>query len=546
MAKVYPDAWKAMLPLQVASGELQTLHELADGLPKNYTIYHGVHWTRIEKNNFAIFGEIDFAIVGPTGKLLLIEKKAGLLTETAEGLKKNYSDKAKSVSFQLARNTDALHSRLRQICGSDKTYIDSLLYCPHYTVKNPGSAGIDPSRIVDASKAGQLISIIQSILPLEGETLAAKSKIHAFLIDLLELVPEVNAIVGQTGALYTRLSGGLAEWARKIDCQPFRLRVIGTAGSGKTQLALAAFTQAIKEGRRPLYVCYNRPLADHMAKLVPPGGQVSNYHQLGTLLCATSGHAIDFHQPDPFKQIETAMDHYQPATSTLFDELIVDEGQDFVKSWANNLLRLIRPEARAWWLEDPLQNLYNRESLTLPGWVSLHSDTNFRSPRQITHTLNQLLALPQSMQSGSPLEGHEVEYLTYLNPQELITKTVTAINKCIGAGFKREHICVLSLRGREHSKLSALTSIGPYSLCAPTGQYDLFGNPIFSQGDILCDSVYRFKGRASPCVVLTEIDFERLDESTQRRIFVGATRATIKLVMVMSDNAAKTLQPRLD
>ncbi|MEI8036334.1 MAG: nuclease-related domain-containing protein, partial [Betaproteobacteria bacterium] len=133
MAKVYPDAWKAMLPLQVASGELQTLHELADGLPKNYTIYHGVHWTRIEKNNFAIFGEIDFAIVGPTGKLLLIEKKAGLLTETAEGLKKNYSDKAKSVSFQLARNTDALHSRLRQICGSDKTYIDSLLYCPHYT-----------------------------------------------------------------------------------------------------------------------------------------------------------------------------------------------------------------------------------------------------------------------------------------------------------------------------------------------------------------------------------------------------------------------------
>ena len=44
------------------------------------------------------------AIVGPTGKLLLIEQKSGLLNETVDGLKKSYADKEKSVPIQMARN----------------------------------------------------------------------------------------------------------------------------------------------------------------------------------------------------------------------------------------------------------------------------------------------------------------------------------------------------------------------------------------------------------------------------------------------------------
>jgi len=53
--------------------------------------------------------------------------------------------------------------------------------------------------------------------------------------------------------------------------------------------------------------------------------------------------------------------------------------------------------------------------------------------------------------------------------------------------------------------------------------------------------VHRFKGRASPCVVFTEIDFETLDDAAARRLFVGATRATMKLVMVASEQAARFL-----
>ncbi len=112
-------------------------------------------------------------------------------------------------------------------------------------------------------------------------------------------------------------------------------------------------------------------------------------------------------------------------------------------------------------------------------------------------------------------------------------------------GFRRPHIAVISYRGREHSALAPVTRLGPYALRAPTGHYDLLGNPILSEGDILIDSVHRFKGRAAPCVILTEIYFDTLDDKAVRRLFVGATRATLKLMLVLSARAEATLRERL-
>ncbi len=63
-----------------------------------------MHWTHVERGHYAIFGEIDFAIVGPTGKVLLIEQKSGLLSETPGGLTKSYPGKEKNVASQMARS----------------------------------------------------------------------------------------------------------------------------------------------------------------------------------------------------------------------------------------------------------------------------------------------------------------------------------------------------------------------------------------------------------------------------------------------------------
>ncbi|MNJ00700.1 hypothetical protein D3C73_1601100 [compost metagenome] len=45
---------------------------------------------------------------------------------------------------------------------------------------------------------------------------------------------------------------------------------------------------------------------------------------------------------------------------------------------------------------------------------------------------------------------------------------------------------------------------------------------------------------------MAEIDFEMLGDDEVRRLFVGATRASMKLVLVMSERAAARLLERLD
>ncbi|WP_374267548.1 ATP-binding domain-containing protein [Zoogloea sp.] len=544
MAIVHPAGWRELAATGAAQREIETLAQLADGLPDSYTVFHGVHWTRVQQGSLAIVGEIDFAVVGPTGRLMLIEQKSGLLAETAAGLTLR-GKKETRVAVQLAQARDALAARLQAACGEAPVEVDALLFCPDYTVRSPGTAGLDPARIVDAPQRARLAAVVRGILPADGPRLASRARVERFLGDVLELVPEVQAVVGEAHALYTRLSGGLAEWARRIDFAPFRLRVIGTAGSGKTQLAMAAYRDALAAGRQPLYVCYNRPLADHIALIAPPGGSVLTYHQLADRVSRAQGDKPDFRRPDAFAHLEAALDAHTPRDAERVDELIIDEGQDFEPGWARNLLRLLRPGGRVWWLEDPLQNLYGRAPVELPGWVNLHADTNYRSPRDILDGLRRLLP-GQPVEAGSPLTGSGVELFSYRGPDALASASLHALTRAVGLGFKRNHIALITFRGREHSALTPLTRLGPFPLRAPTGRYDLLGNPELTDGDILIDSVHRFKGRAAPCVVLTEIDFAELDERTVRRLFVGATRATLKLILVASERAAAVLRERLD
>lgn len=544
MATIHPDGWQALPASGAAQRELQTLHAFSKGLPDGYVVYHGVHWTRVHEGH-QLFGEVDFVIVGPSGRVLLIEQKSGFLSEGEHGLTKAYGDKTKSVPAQMARTAGAIDTRLRQFCKGVKTPLESLLYCPDYTVRQPGTAGLDPARIVDSAKRAQLCAIIQAILP-AGEALhSTRAEVLRFFAGMLELVVDVGALAGQARTLYTRLSGGLAAWARRIECEPFRLRVTATAGSGKTQLALAVLGDAIAAGRRPLYVCYNRPLADHIALIAPPGSEVATYHQLCDRIARASGDKPDFSRPGAFEQLERALDAYTPVAETQYDELIVDEGQDFEERWVPNLMKLLKPAGRAWWLEDPMQNLYGRTPVALPGWVRLDSDTNYRSPRDILSSINQLIPLARPVEAGSPVSGSEVEILTYSDAADLLKQTTRAITNCVGAGFKRDMIAVVTFRGRERSALTPFDRLGPYPLKAYTRQYDLLGNPVISEGDIAIDSVHRFKGRSAPCIVFTEIDVPEgttaLDDATCRRLFVGATRATMKLMLVVSERAARLL-----
>jgi len=532
MARVVPQGWQALRnskPSAQLARELDTLELLASRLPDQVTIYHGVHWNRVEGAQ-SLFGEIDFALVGAGGRVLLVEQQTGFLNEmpgasgprAAQAIRHRLGQAAASVRTGLAALTQGVA-------------VEVLLFLPDYTVRDAGSVGLDPARIVDARSRDALVERVESLLA--GQVPVDAPAVHRYFADALMLEPDVGSTAQQASDLYVRLSGGLTEWARRIEMSPHRLRVIGTAGSGKTQLALAIYREALAAGRKPLYLCFNRPLADHFATLVPPGGEVATYRQYCNRAIRSHGINVDFSAPDAFDRVEAAFAAMAVDSEWRCDELIIDEGQDFSAAWRDAALRLLKPEGRGWWLEDPSQNLYDREPVALPGWVTLRSTTNYRSPQGIVDFLNTLRP-DAAIDAGSPVAGTAVDVQRYTDREDLLERTRRAVTAAIGQGFSRDQIVVLSFHGRERSAFNGVQQLGPIPLRRFTG-YDALGIPLFSQGDVLFETVYRFKGQSAPCVIFTEVDFEAFDEVAWRKLFVGATRASLRLSVLLSATAAQ-------
>ncbi len=581
MARIIPDGWRELANSDASPGAAggglppsaqrhhETLALMAAGLSDDFTVYHAVHWTTIERG-FAVIDNIDFVVVNRIGDLLLIEQKTGFLEESGDGLMRRERGRLRNVSVQMARTAAGLRDKLARRPGCEAVKVDALLYCPDFSVRRLETAGVAAERIVDASRRDKLLAVIREILSVEvdgGRAAGAGSvgavpgvsgvsggvmrpasawqQVDRFFRDVIELETDVSALVGRAQAMVTRVSGGLAHWARQLDFSPYRLHVEGTAGSGKTQLALAEFRAAIDRGLRPLYVCYNRPLADHFAEVAPAGGEVCTFHTLCQRLVRDAGKTVDIAAADGFERLEKAAAGVPIDDRWHFDTVVVDEGQDFSPAWRDQVLRHARDDARLIWLEDPMQSLYARERSRLPGWVTLYARANYRSPREVVRLLRAILPADAQIEAAGPLAGAELEIFDYADTAQMLAATKEAIRSCLGTGFRRHDIAVVSFRGREQSALLSLDAIGPHPVRRFTGRYDLLAQPVYTGGELLVESVYRFKGQAAPAVVFSEVDFESMDERTLRKLFVGATRATMKLSIVASTRAAQAIRAAL-
>jgi hypothetical protein len=544
MPTIHPTGWRELEVTGQAQREIETLHVLAAGLRDDLHVFHGVHWTRIERG-YGVIGEIDFVIVAPSGRVLLIEQKSGFLKEGPEGLLKAYGGKDKSVVAQLKRNIENLSARLTAVTQGHSLILDYLLYCPDYAIKSPGTAGLPPERVVDARSRATLCARIGAAFPDELPNDLLAHRLRKFFADELQLAPDVSALVGRAGELVTRISGGLADWARRLEFEPFRLRVIGTAGSGKTQLALAVLRDAAAAGRRALYLCYNRPLSDRINQIAPRESTVLNFHQFCERRLKAVGELVQHGQPGVFDALATRNAALPVRADELVDELVIDEGQDFEQAWVNPLLALVRPGGRVWWLEDPMQNLYDRPPVDLPGWTVLRAQTNYRNPRDIVSHLAMLVDPGSVPEAASPFTEGVDEFLTYEDPRQLIDHTTRAITLALRAGFRADEIAVVTFAGRDRSALRAFDQLGSHRMRRATGRYDLIGAPEYTDGDVLIETVYRFKGQSAPCVIFTEVDFADWSEMVERKLFVGMTRASMRLNVVLSAQAATQIIDRL-
>jgi hypothetical protein len=530
-------------PLRMDAGryrELEVLERLRDYLPPGFDVFHNIALHTI-RGGRDCYGEIDVAVLSPVGCLLLIEVKAGPVVLRNGGIFKLYGDGESDVARQGRLQRVAMQNRLQQ--AGLETELLSCLVLPDYALGDSQVVSIPRERIIDAADYADMVSTVQGWLG-TVHSRVDRDALRRLLLNQFQVTPDLEAMRDQLQGAVWRLSDGLATWVPRIDAPSGVFRIQATAGSGKTQLALKLLDTAAADGLSVSYVSFNRTLADHVRQLASPKAQVVNYHEL----CVE--HYRRLHGDPDFSaaSYQRMTDAYFEASASFtpsLDLLIIDEAQDFDATWVKSQCHRVKPGGRLYVLEDEAQRLYQQAEFDLGDAVTIRCSDNFRSPRVICDVINALSLVRPPIRSLNPYPGEAPGIRTYISDEDLLAATEAAVTALLARGFALDDIAIVSGRGRDRSALLNRVAIGSWSTRRFMGEYDHNGEPRWSSGDLLVESVYRYKGQSAPAVVVAEFDFAELNEVTRRKLFVALTRAQMAVEMVLSIKAEACLTAAL-
>lgn len=518
--------------------EVDVLQLLQRTLPDGYEIFHGVDWHTLYEGKDC-HGEIDFVVMNRSGSLLLVEVKAGELVMRDGKLLKTYGHRERDVAIQVRVQYSAMRSLLEK--AGLKVQVNNCLVLPDYRVDETAIVAIPRERIVDAADFTSLSARVQALLPL-GELQTKADSVRAFLSNHLAVAPDVSVLRGQLQQVTRSLADGLATWVPRIKAPNRVYRIQATAGSGKTQLALKLLHEALLHGQRAMYVCFNRPLADQMAALAPSTAAIKTFHSMCVDHHRAQGGQMDFHDPLSFDKAAEAYLAQQKEQHHELDLLIIDEAQDFKPEWVVAIAEKLLGDGRLYVMEDPDQCLYGRGGFELAEAVLIHCHDNFRSPQQVCAAINAFGLASQPIQSKSPWHGDVPSFFVYDGSDEdLLRQTELAISAQLASGVDVTQIAVLSARGLTNSVLRSQEVVAGHKVRRFTGEFDVSGQPCWTDGQLLVDSVYRFKGQSATAVILTEVDFNVLGPHERALLFVGMTRGLMSVSLVLSQRTAELL-----
>lgn len=542
MAKLTPSQLPTLREDAGLFRELNVLDSLRLGLPDGYEIFHEVTWHTVHNGNDR-HGEVDIVVLNPSGNVLLMEVKAGQVLLREGGLFKRYGKQEKDVLRQCRVQYAGMVSRLKE--AGLHPYLVNCLVLPDYHLPDGQIVSIPRERIISADEYDQLSTHVQALLA-TGNGTANVEEVRRFLCNEFQVSPTIATLRDQLHGATQRLSDGLAVWVPRISHKSGVIRIQAIAGSGKTQLALRLLEDAATAKESALYVCYNRPLADVIASIAPVNASVACFHELAVEHYRHHYQEPDFSNAEIFQLVAESFYQDSQSFAPKYDLLVIDEGQDFEPQWITSLLPLLKESGRLYLMEDEAQRLYDREAFDLSEAVTLTCNDNHRSPRAVCQVINALSLVSPAILSKCPYQGELPEFLSYSTDATLIEQTERAVDNLLVRGFAMSDIVILTGSGRSKSKLLNTEHIGRFTTRRFTGAYTRDGNPVWSNGELMIESIYRFKGQSAPAVILSEVNFTELTDQERRKLFVGMTRAQLNLQIVLSTQAEACFASALD
>lgn len=337
----------------------------------------------------------------------------------------------------------------------------------------------------------------------------------------------------------------------------------GPAGTGKTLLAMEATKRAIEDGKTVLLLCYNSLLGDWLKAKTssysndPAQLRCSTFHSLLLeIACEKAGKTAGneyWRKQLPVRASDRLLDDNRSWPT--YDMLVIDEAQDLLEDEYLDVLDLLVKGGLAggkWAFFGDFERQAIYTSDGGEGAQQALDGLSDRAPRHVKSSLRincrnaepiaETLAITSGLVPGykrvlHDIEGSDVDPLFYASSDDQERQLAAAIRNLLET-FKAGEIIVLSMKSDESSCAATVSS-------ATIGERLVPIRRVQDSQAIPFTTIHAFKGLEAPAVIITDIENLNV-EKTRALLYVGMSRARIRLYMLMNERCRGSYDRILD
>ena len=530
-----------------------TTFEAFSKLSSDWTVLYSYRWHGKRKGQTGD-GEADFLLIHPLHGFYIAEVKGGSAIKYEDGIffqkSKGVWNKMTTGPFEQAVISKNEINRYLRGCIDKRTYPNLPNFVPNF-----GHFVVFPSAIEKTGfppeggreiimDSDDLFNVEKRLLEIvyhwnnnrdsKTSNLISKENVEAIIGALRpykEQVERVSRDLSQVKKELVELTKAQSQILNSID----NISVIsGAAGTGKTTLAIERAKDLAEQGLNTLFLCFNRPLSDHLNKDISekPGKlTISTLHAFAKKVCDMGQIAID---QNDFNSLIENFPFAAMSLGIYFDAIIVDEAQDFTIDMWQSLMDFIDAGPKR---ENLVFNIFldsNQNIYEGSGWESAIG----KYSKQIK--INQLVInCRNTTEIGSLVNkfGGSHLFLGANGPEPFFIEC--EIDSQIPILLKQEIQRLKNEFGFNANDFTVLTS----NRRLASDLEDLFATEKGIDGlhlkDIDFQTIRSFKGLESPCVIAI-FEPDDLDDNGEilitsefeKLLYVGLSRAQIVLSII--------------